>query len=317
VNSVNRRDFIKKGILAGALFSVSPFRLGNLLANNTQTRRKIFVFSKHLQWLDYQDMAKMAAQIGFDGVDITVRPKGHVLPENAARDLPGAVEAVRKQGLIADTITTAFTNINNPYTEMIIKTAAKLGIKQYRMGWMKYDADLDIPENLKNFEHQLQELSQMNAHYNIRGDYQNHAGTSFGATIWDAWNVLKKLDSQWLGFRYDIRHAVVEGAKSWPLTLKTIAPYVRSLDIKDFKWSNNSSDPVINTPVGEGFVDFQKYVELLTDYNIMGNMTMHFEYPLGGAENGHRDLTVNPEVVINAMKKDLAILKGFLKHENQ
>jgi len=313
MNTINRRDFLKKSALSGVFFSLDPLKFGKLFALNSNTDRKIFIFSKHLQWLDYADMAKAALQIGFDGVDITVRPKGHVLPENVERDLPKAVEAVRKQGLIADTITTGFTKIDDPYTENIIKTASKLGILQYRMGWIQYDPDLDIAQNLENFKLRLQELAQMNAHYAIRGDYQNHAGTSFGAAIWDIRHVLQAVNSQWLGARYDIRHAIVEGSLSWPVTLKAIAPYIRSLDIKDFNWLNDSDNHIINTPVGEGFVNFKKYAELLVDYHIRGNMTMHFEYPLGGAENGSQVLAVNPDVVIKAIKKDLLRLKGFLK----
>ena len=42
---------------------------------------KIHIFSKHLQFLIYKDMAEAAAEMGFDGIDLTVRPNGHVLPE--------------------------------------------------------------------------------------------------------------------------------------------------------------------------------------------------------------------------------------------
>jgi len=139
-----RRDFIKKGVATGLLISMNPLELARTYADQAHANRKILVFSKHLLWLDYDDTAKSARKIGFDGVDITVRPKGHVLPENVERDLPKAVEAIRKQGLIADTITTGFNSINDPVTERTIKTAAKLGIKQYRMGWIKYNPDKTI-----------------------------------------------------------------------------------------------------------------------------------------------------------------------------
>ena len=72
--------------------------------------REVHVFSKHLQWLDYEAMARAAADIGFDGVDLTVRPGGHVLPENVEVDLPRAVQAVRAKGLKADRITTAIVD---------------------------------------------------------------------------------------------------------------------------------------------------------------------------------------------------------------
>jgi hypothetical protein len=51
------------------------------------------VFSKCLQWLDYPGMAGITAEAGFDGVDLTVRAGGHVLPERVEEDLPKAVEA--------------------------------------------------------------------------------------------------------------------------------------------------------------------------------------------------------------------------------
>ncbi len=51
------------------------------------------IFSKHLQWLDYESMAGAAARLGFDGIDLTIRPGGHVPPEQAEEKLPRVVEA--------------------------------------------------------------------------------------------------------------------------------------------------------------------------------------------------------------------------------
>ena len=54
---------------------------------------KLNVFSKTLQFLEINKMVNLAAEMGFDGIDLTVRPKGHVLPENVEKVLPKAVEA--------------------------------------------------------------------------------------------------------------------------------------------------------------------------------------------------------------------------------
>lgn len=202
--------------------------------------------------------------------------------------------------------------VEDPITERTIKTAAKLGIKQYRMQWIKYDKALDMESNLEKIKKQFGALAEMNAHYKIRGDYQTHSGTSFGAPVWDLWFVLRDLDSKWLGCRYDIRHATVEGIKAWPVSLKAIAPYIRSLDIKDFYWDKEQGDKIINCPLGEGLVDFEKYVQLLKVYHVKGNFTLHFEYPLGGANSGKYEITLSPKEVIDAMKRDLKRLKGYL-----
>src|ERR1700737_1624160 len=97
-NNQSRRSFLKSSILAGTLFPLAFDNISSVLQDKTDTRLKIYIFSKHLQFLNYKDMAEAAAEMGFDGVDLTLRPRGHVLPENVEMDLPKAVEAMHKVG---------------------------------------------------------------------------------------------------------------------------------------------------------------------------------------------------------------------------
>src|SRR5690606_6677759 len=68
-------------------------------------RPPVVVFSKHLQFLDYAELAREVKAIGLDGVDLSVRKGGHVLPENVATDLPKATETIRAAGLDVAMIT--------------------------------------------------------------------------------------------------------------------------------------------------------------------------------------------------------------------
>lgn len=122
---------------------------------NDNAQGKICVFSKHLHWADYPEMAKIAAAIGFDGIDLTVRPEGHVLPEKVAEDLPRAVDAVRKAGLDVYMLTTAINDPGHPHTEAILRTAGKLGIGYYRTGWFAYQDNMSIDKNLKSLKQRL------------------------------------------------------------------------------------------------------------------------------------------------------------------
>lgn len=273
---------------------------------------KISVFSKNLQWLDYTQMAKVAAEIGFDGIDLTVRPLGHVQPERVQEDLPRAVEAIRKAGLDVYMITTAITSVDEPYTERILQTANSLGITHYRMGWINYDDTKTIEENLEVFQRQMSKLAALNKKYNITGDYQNHSGMFFGAAIWDLHAVLKKVNSPWIGSQYDIWHANVEGANAWPINLKLLSPYIKTIDIKDFQWAKKDKWVSESVPLGEGAINFKLYFQLLKQFNVRVPISMHYEYSLGGAEHGATTLTIKKEDVIAAMKKDIATLKGFL-----
>ncbi|MDX2246758.1 MAG: sugar phosphate isomerase/epimerase family protein [Bacteroidia bacterium] len=316
-NPLSRRKFISQTAKAGVLFS---FAAGFPEISFPHLRREklpdISVFSKHLQWLDYEGMANFAAEVGFDGIDLTVRPGGHVFPENVKKDLPKAVKAVEKVGLKIKLITTAITAAKEPHTETILKTAADLGVDFYRMGWIAYDPALVLKQNQEQLAAQLKELSELNARTGIKGAYQNHAGDRFGAAIWDLAEVLDPIGSEWLGCQYDIRHATVEGANAWPVTLQRIAPHINTLDFKDFVWEMKADGKfeVKNVPLGEGIVNFDHYLALLQKLKIEAPISLHYEYDLGGAEHGNREIALDRQAVAATMKKDLEFLRKRLSH---
>lgn len=306
-NFQSRRTFIRKSVLAGAVLPL----IGTLHAAAPASRRsaspmKVHVFSKHLQFLNYNDMADAAAEIGFDGVDLTVRPKGHVLPERVAEDLPRAVDAIRKAGLSHTMMTTAVQDATNGADKKLLETAARLGIDFYRMNWLRYPDGKTIPEAITQFQETIKELSALNKKLGIVGCYQNHSGNLAGASLWELWDILQKADKQHMGVQYDIRHAVVEGGLSWKNGLRLIQPHIKILAIKDFLWSKKNGGYVVqNVPLGEGMVDFKTYFAVLKEYNINVPVSLHYEYPLGGAEHGGTEITVERKVIFDAMKRDL------------
>src|SRR5687768_2204111 len=95
-NNQSRRSFLKNSIVTGTLLPLAFGDLTSILNRSTESSLKVHIFSKHLQFLNLKDMAEAAASIGFDGIDLTVRPNGHILPERVQSDLPLAVEAMRK-----------------------------------------------------------------------------------------------------------------------------------------------------------------------------------------------------------------------------
>ena len=301
-----RRGFLKKSILAGALFPLVHADLFSIIPRNTASRLKIHIFSKHLQFLNYRDMADAVAALGFDGIDLTVRPKGHVLPERVEDDLPKAIDAIRKVGLMSSMMVTAVDDATDPTDKKLLAVAAKLGIKYYRMNWFSYPEGETMPAAIESYQRKVKELSQVNKELGLTGCYQNHAGRLVGASLWELWQLVKEADKQHMGIQYDIRHATVEGGTSWQNGLRLIYPHIKTLAIKDFNWEKkNGKWDIQDTPIGEGMVDFKTYFKLLKQYQINVPVSLHFEYPLGGAENGATQISVDRQVVFNAMKRDL------------
>ncbi len=313
IMKTSRRDFVIKSALAVAGMAyghksagaINPTKSKSFNASASNGPVKICIFSKHLQELGYNEMASFVAGIGFDGIDLTVRQEGHVLPENVERDLPLAAEAATKSGLKIYMITTDIIDADDRFTETILKTASLLGIQYYRMGPRFYDEKKTIPQNLEDFKIQYKKLAKLNQKYKIRGECQNHAGDRFGAAVWDQWEVLKNMSPQWIGVQYDVFHATVEGANSWPLGFNLLKPYIGTLDMKDFYWKKTEGKWNLEiTPLGEGMVNFKKFFSLLKENNMNGPFSIHCEY-LSDKDDLHSKAA--------KMKKDITTLRGWLK----
>lgn len=308
----SRRHFLKQTAWAAGtlpLLSVSEF------ANHGSAEMPdIHIFSKHLQFLNYTDMAEAAVSMGFAGVDLTVRPDGHVKPERVADELPKAAEALKKVGLSPNLMTTTVGDATNPTDNQVLKMAASLGFRMYRTKWYQYTENKFIPEQIIGFQRQLKALGDLNKNLKLTGCYQNHAGLLVGASIWELWEMLKMADPNYMGVQYDIRHATVEGGQSWPTGLRLVQPLIKSITVKDFHWINqNGKWTVQDVPLGEGMVDFKKYFSYLKLSGLHVPITLHMEHPIGGAEHGDTKLTIPQGEVFAAMKRDLSRLNELWK----
>ncbi len=303
---MQRRQFIKSSSALSTL-PFLPYDLSSFDSPMEDGSLEVHIFSKHLQFLDYKEMGKMVKDMGFDGADLTVRPGGHVLPENAKKDLPKAVEGLRLAGLEPRMMTTAITDASDKVNQILLETAAKCGIKNYRMGWFRYPKTESIISALETMTQKTENIAELNKRLNLQGSYQNHSGAYFvGASLWEVEKLLSKTQLPEMGCQFDIRHAVVEGGLSWPNNLRLIQPRINTLVLKDCKWEKIDNEwKVINTPIGEGMVDFDKYFKLLKKHQIVAPVSLHLEYDLGGAQFGKKEITMDRDKIYTLMKKDL------------
>lgn len=313
----SRREFVKFSSL-GIVGSTPLFGLANSLLESdfeSDNSLDVNIFSKHLQFLDYKKTGEMAAEMGFSGVDLTVRTKGHVLPELVKSDLPEAISTIKKSGSNCQMITTSIESVDNSLDVDIIKTAAKLGIKYYRTNWYKYKEGKSMYESLDFYQKELQKLSSLNKELGIVGCYQNHAGRLIGSSFWEIDALLKLVNPLSFGTQYDIRHAMVEGGFSWRNGFELLKSRIKVIVLKDFVWKkSNGKWEAVNIPIGEGSVDFTKYFKLLKKHNLKPPVSLHMEYPLGGAEKGNYTISVDEKVVFDAMKKDLEAVQKLWRN---
>src|SRR3954470_10977399 len=254
-NPVSRR-----AVLAGA---------AALLATPLAAREKlkISIFSKHLSFVQGAELAKAAHDLGFDGVDITVRKGGHIAPERVKETLPALVKTLKAAGLEVPMITTDFVDADTPFAEDVLRTASELGIHHYRFGGFKYAADKPVPAQLDAFKPRLEKLAKLNAKYQTSAMYHTHSGVGLvGAPIWDLYIIMKDLDPKLVGINYDIGHATIEGGLGgWIASWGIAGAHVPGIALKDFVWAKDERGRWREKwcPVGDGMVHWDEFMKLI------------------------------------------------------
>ena len=272
------REMSRRGFMALSAAATAAGLMGK--AAHAAQKPPVCVFSKHLQFLDYKELAKTCKDAGLDGIDLTVRGGGHVLPENVARDLPAAVEAIRAEGLDVPMITTRLASGNDPGAEPILSTASKLGIKYFRIGGQKYDEAGPIQPQLEKFAGELRTLAAVAEKHGMSAGYHNHSGwRRVGAPVWDLYTLFGMVGSEHIGANFDIGHATVEGAYGdWQITARLIAPHVKMMAVKDFVWEDFDEGEPDWVPLGKGVVDTAGMLRIMRQAGFGGPISMHFEY---------------------------------------
>ena len=300
-SSLSRRQFAARTTLAAAAM-VAPATQVLSAAAKPKSRYKIVGFSKPFQNLSYDDTADMAAEIGWDGIECPVRPKGQIEPERAPDELPKLAAALKRRGREIGIMTTRINSVDQPHTEAALRAAAKLGIKRYRMDYWKYDRKRSIPLQLDEIRPKLKDLAAMNKEIGIQGCYQNHSGKNYvGAPIWDLYDLVKHLDSRCLAVCFDIGHATVEGGYAWESHAHLMQPHFGAIYVKDFKWAKLERGwKAAWCPLGEGMVN-KTFFKTLKKSSFNGPISQHHEYEHGEGKP-----------MIRLMQKDLKVLRQWL-----
>lgn len=307
--SITRRQF------AGTIVAAGFGPVARTAAQDAATARvavsgpqsPILLFSKHLPDLAWGDLGVAVRQAGFEGVDLTVRPAGHVLPERVTDDLPRAVAAIRDAGCLVGMLTTGLTK-PDAKARAVFAAARAVDVPRLKAGYYRY-AFADVRRELADASSDFRGLVAMAGEARVTLAYHNHSGY-IGAPVWDALQMIEGLPATATGLYFDVRHATVEGGEAgWRVALQMAAPHLRMLAMKDFYWEKSREGRwrVVDCPIGEGMVDWKTFGAELRRARFSGPISIHVEYEPGG-----RTPVEKRERMLEAMVRDRTRLVALL-----
>ncbi|MCW1922426.1 sugar phosphate isomerase/epimerase [Luteolibacter arcticus] len=294
---MHRRQFIERSALALAAAGVSPL----LAAENAPADRPLAVFTKMLEKVPADELAEKIAALGITGIEAPIRAGGHIEPRDVADKLPAFNEAFKKRGLEIVILSSDVDQVK-PEHETVLRTAAALGIKRYRLKHYRYDLKKPIAPQLADIRAKLIDIAAMNKELGVQGQYQNHRGNDYvGGPIWDMVSALDGIDPAQLGLAFDFAHATVEGGNAWELNLHRAASHIVSVYFKDYRLDGRQWNPC---PLGEGAVNPKSAALVRQLLPATTPISIHIEY-ISGDNHVAR--------MLEAMKNDVGTLRKWLK----
>ena len=237
-------------------------------------------YSQNLAKVEYPELGIIAEQIGYDGVDLTVRPGGHVSPYVLNVDLVRAFESVRAAGLELPMITTALTTGGDPTAYPILAITGRTTVHLYRTGIWSANGVTDKATRLARIRNDLLSLVFLGQRCQMTAMIPNRAGADFGASIAETDAVIRDLDPLWLGYCFDPSQAVTaDDPDDWEPALRLALPRLKAVALQDCVRTGSDTGPRLEAcPLGEGVVDWSRFFSILAEAKFTGPATLHFEY---------------------------------------
>ena len=280
---------------------------------------EIVLFSKFFEELSMEELGEKALELGYDGIDIAVRPGHPIHAGNAVEALPGAVETWRSMGL-SSPMATAPVSANDPAAgevEPMYAACAAAGVPRLKIGFWPYRAGDDYWKVLDAARSDLDGFAKLGEKYGVQTCYQAHSGALIGSNCAGLMHLVRGSDPRYVGAYPDFGHMALDG-EDYDLGVGMVREYLSIVGIKDAAYF---PQPEGRTPrfvsrmvkVGKGSVDWHRALGALRRVEFDGPLTVHTEYDfdesimrrVGYAETG-------PPNVEEYAREDAAYLRQVL-----
>jgi sugar phosphate isomerase/epimerase len=247
---------------------------------------KRLMFTKMVANCTLEEVAKHAKELGFDGLDLTCREGGHVAAEKAGTDLPKAVEFFREKGIEVPMISSMVTTGEDSFARDLFAAAGTCGVKFVKLGywWLGDDAFGKYMNRFNEAMRCMDKIEKLAQENGVCAIIHTHSGNCVSAVPCYVAKLLEGRDKNHVGAYPDIGHMTVEGGVAgWAIGLEALAPYIKVLAVKNFKWFGEQKEDHTEWkwkmfPLAEGIANWPKARDYLKSIGFNGFISIHSEY---------------------------------------
>ena len=272
------------------------------------------LFTDNLADLNLSAACRAAKAAGFDGLDLTLRPGGHVPPENAEVGLAAAKREADAAGVSIPMVSTAITDVDSPHAEAVFAAAAHYGARFLKLGYWEYRPFGTLAAQIDDARARLGRLIGLGRKYQVLPCVHCHSGRFVASGGPLLYLVLKDFAPGEVGAYVDPMHMTIEGGRSvWELGLDLLAPWVSLVGVKNFRWLPAGRDAHGQRryrweycPLADGMAPLPEFMAYLRGMKYDGVVSLHSEYK--GETSFER---LDTPALLEQSAADLRYLKGL------
>ncbi len=274
---------------------------------------KVGAFTKSFQDWDIGTVCQRFREIGLDGLDLTVRKRGHIEPADVAAKLPAAARSALEVGSEILFITTDITDAT-PEAERTLATASELGIDRFKLGYYRYQPFGNLAEQLDETRKRIDAVIKIAKKHGILPCIHVHSGTFLPSHGTQLYQLISGYSPEEVGAYVDMLHMALEGGgDGWRQGLDLLAPWIALVAVKNFWWEKGERDKYGQqrwnhkvVPIAEGVSPLPDYVKTLRTAGYDGVFSLHSEY-----KGKHSFADMDTEGCLKQTAVDLKFFKGL------
>ena len=260
---------------------------------------KLALFVKPWKSLTLPQLAQHVRSLGFDLIELPVRPGFPVEPQNIEHDLPAAATLLAQEGIRVLNVTADIAL----HDERLYSACAAAGIGMNRVMFRHGDTDYWTAE--ADARRQLDAALPFCERYGVQIGIQNHSRRFVPVNEMGMYYLLKDYDSRYVAAVWDPAHNALEGMDS-DAALDILAPYLCVVNLKNAYWRRISGPEaelaewqIYWTSGAQGRASWSRVITKLKAISYRGPICFSAEY----SDEARVD-----ELIV----KDLAFAQGLL-----
>ena len=260
---------------------------------------ELALFVKPWKSLPLPQLAAHIRSLGFDLIELPIRPGFQIEPSGIERDLPSAVRLLGDEGIRVLNVTAALPLDD----ERLYSACAEAGVGMNRVMFPQRQRDYLSAE--ADARRQLDSALPFCERYGIQIGIQNHSGSFVPVHELGAWHLVKDYDPRYVAVVWDPAHNALEGMHS-DNALDILGQHLCVLNLKNGYWRRISPPEaeiadwkIYWTSGAQGRASWRRVISKLRQLDYRGPICFSAEYS-------------DEERVDDLIVKDLAFARGLL-----